>query len=208
MKKTKKNMVGIFDYTKLLALSKSFFSSKYFMIVLVVVILDRLTKFFAFNNCPCVVGPILNIVRVSNTGIAFGMFKGQYSNIIFSLVTVLAIAFLIFLGKYKLTNEKVRLGITFMIGGAIGNLIDRLFMGYVLDIFSFHLSVWYFPAFNVADAFVTMGAFFAILFTFLDERVSSSEKAKLLSKPKLDGKMKKAKTLKKTTKGSKRKLKK
>ena len=95
-----------------------------------------------------------------NTGIAFGLFKG---NVIFFIVsTILVIAILVFLLRLESKNYKVIIPLALILGGAIGNLIDRLRFGYVVDFLDFR--VW--PVFNVADSAITIGGivlFFILL---------------------------------------------
>ncbi|MFW5852642.1 MAG: signal peptidase II [Nanoarchaeota archaeon] len=179
MKKKNEN-----NYLKLL---KSFILNKFFLIFLSVFIIDRLTKLFSLRNCPCVLGSFLNIVNVANRGIAFGIFKtGQYSNLIFVFVTVAALVFLCYM-FFSLRVHAQRTGLVLMAAGAVGNLVDRFVYGAVVDILDFHISLWRFPVFNIADASITIGAAIIVISLFLERRttdkkiVSSGEKK---SKPK------------------------
>lgn len=145
---------------------KALLQNRFFLLIVIVILFDRLTKQIITRMCPCVVAPILNFISATNKGIAFGLFSGtEYANIIFSLIAVVAIS-LITAFLFQTKNEKVRLGLILMIGGAASNLIDRIVYGSVIDIFDFHLSIWRFPAFNVADAAITIGAFIAIMALF------------------------------------------
>ena len=184
------------------------FKNRFFQIVLVVFLIDRITKIFALNRCPCVVGAILNIVTIANRGIAFGLFKGDHSNILFTIVSILIVLLLYYFAFKKLdgktnSSKGIRLGIVFMIAGAIGNIVDRIFFGYVLDIFSFHLSLWYFPAFNIADVSITFGAVLAIVYS-LFEKKKSGDKPSKKSDTKSVKKAKPKKSVKKPAKKSKK----
>ncbi|MFH0771876.1 MAG: signal peptidase II [Candidatus Omnitrophota bacterium] len=128
-----------------------------------VVILDQITKMaavFYLNDLeplPLICG-ILNFTLVRNTGAAFGLFKGNAS--LFVLISVVAIMAISFHLLKK--NTVFYFPLSLILGGAIGNLIDRLRLGYVIDFIDFQ--VW--PVFNVADSCITIGAatlFFLII---------------------------------------------
>ncbi|MDP2908658.1 MAG: signal peptidase II [Nanoarchaeota archaeon] len=131
-----------------------------------VLFLDQLTKYF-FKDKVFVISSFLKLEYVENTGAAFGMLKG------FSwLFIVVAFAVLVFiLWNYKgFKKEKscfqIALGCLF--GGVLGNLIDRLFLGYVRDFIAF--SFW--PTFNVADAFSTIAVIILIVYTLISKKVA------------------------------------
>ena len=94
---------------------------------------------------------------VHNTGIAFGLFKDQ--GIVFIIIPVIAIVLLIFNILYYRNNRELSrtyiIGFSLILGGAIGNLIDRIQVGYVIDFLDFR--IW--PVFNMADSAITVGAF-------------------------------------------------
>lgn len=130
-----------------------------FIIVVPIVILDQLTKLLVINNLKLyqsvpVIQNIFYITFIANKGAAFGMFKNQVP--LFVLAALIAIA-LIFSGIKN--NRHKRAGIydialIFILAGAIGNLIDRLRLGYVIDFLDFR--IW--PVFNIADSAITAGA--------------------------------------------------
>ena len=131
-------------------------------VVFLVVLFDRLTKIFFSNilaegeSLP-IIRNILHMTLVHNTGIAFGLFKGQ--DLVFIVVPVIAIVLLVYnIYYYKYNNEKLSrlyiVAISLILGGAIGNLVDRIQHGYVIDFIDFQ--VW--PVFNVADSAITIGA--------------------------------------------------
>ncbi len=163
----------------------------YFQIIISVFLLDRITKVFALNRCPCVVGPLLNIVTVANNGIAFGLFQGRNSNLVFAILSMAIVSFLYYFAFKKLDGKSVsskgiRLGITFMIAGALANIVDRLFFGYVLDILSFHVGLFYFPVFNIADASITFGAIIAIIYSLFDRKLDEKKSARKVLSAKKD----------------------
>lgn len=130
--------------------------------VLSVIFFDRLTKLFFSNllswgeSLP-VIPNILHITLVHNTGIAFGMFKDR--GIVFIIIPLIAIIWLVYnIYYYKENKEYLSrvyiVAFSLILGGAIGNLIDRIFYGYVIDFVDFR--IW--PVFNVADSAITIGA--------------------------------------------------
>ena len=132
------------------------------MMVLIILIigLDQLTKFILNNNLvlnspyPVIKG-VFYLTLVHNKGAAFGILKNQL--LLFILSSILAII-LIYFNLKKSKNQKKLflndLALGLILSGAIGNLIDRLFLGYVVDFLDFR--VW--PVFNVADSAITVGA--------------------------------------------------
>lgn len=128
-----------------------------FLIVLTVTALDQITKYLIVTSLSPLdsieIFPFLHIVNVRNTGAAFGTFKNLGSNF-FIIVSVVAIIFVIHLLKKRTYNY---VGLSLVLGGAIGNLIDRIFYGNVVDFIDFSLGNFHWPAFNVADASLTVG---------------------------------------------------
>jgi signal peptidase II len=141
-------------------------------IVLLVIVVDQLTKMLVrdalvLHQSIEVIPDWLSLTRVHNTGAAFGMFNGvdfPFKTVVMSLVALVALAGI---GWYALnvpsSDIAARLGMAGVVGGAIGNLIDRAAYGYVLDFVDAYWNDWHFWAFNVADAAITVGAGFMIL---------------------------------------------
>lgn len=130
----------------------------YELIILILIAVDQLSKYWALNYLKdvgsiSVIQNIFHLTYVENRGAAFGMF--QNNQMIFVIVAILASIF----GLYYLHTKKIHLigrtGILLIISGAIGNLIDRVKLGYVVDYFDFRI-VWEY-VFNVADVFVVVG---------------------------------------------------
>ena len=107
--------------------------------------------------------PILDFVYAWNYGISFGLLREyyQYSNAAFLILNSLIITYLIYL-MLKAKSCLSQLGLIFIVGGALGNLVDRIFRGAVFDFLYFHYQNLAFPAFNMADSFITIGACFFI----------------------------------------------
>jgi signal peptidase II len=111
--------------------------------------------------------PFFALYRTYNTGVAFSMFStaGDIPLIVLSLAVV---AFVLFLASRSKPGQVfARVGFALIVGGAIGNLIDRSLLGHVIDYFLFHTPVWSFAVFNLADVFISVGAAMVILEEFL-----------------------------------------
>lgn len=116
--------------------------------------------------------PFLALFRTHNTGIAFSMLSsfGGYGLV---LLTLVVIGVVLWIAARSEPDQLIaRIGFALIIGGAIGNLIDRVLLGYVVDYVLFHLPNWSFAVFNLADAFITVGAGMFILDEFLSWRRS------------------------------------
>jgi signal peptidase II len=127
------------------------------LIVASVIILDQITKhLIAAYLSPLdsvEVFPFLHIVNVRNTGAAFGSFRNVGSSF-FIVISVIAIIFVITLLAKRTYNY---VGLSLVLGGAIGNLTDRMLYGKVVDFLDFSVGSFHWPAFNVADSALTVG---------------------------------------------------
>lgn len=116
--------------------------------------------------------PFFALYRTHNYGIAFSLFAslGPTALIVMTLAVVALVATL----AWRTGSHQgfARAGFALIIGGAIGNLIDRVSLGYVVDYFLFHTPVWSFAIFNLADAFITVGAGLVVLQELVDWRRS------------------------------------
>lgn len=135
-----------------------------------VVVLDQLTKWAALTylvrHAEVAVTPLLNLTLVFNRGAAFGFLNDAdgWQNAFFILVAGVACAVIVFL-LYRLQpgNRLVGVALALILGGAVGNLIDRLLHGYVIDFIDVYYGSWHWPAFNIADSAITIGAVLLIL---------------------------------------------
>lgn len=111
--------------------------------------------------------PFFDLVRWHNTGAAFGLLSGAsgWQNALFLVLGLVLVVFLgsMMRGAANAGDALWGLGLSLMTGGAVGNLIDRVARGYVLDYISVHYGGWYFPAFNVADSAITVGVSLVLL---------------------------------------------
>lgn len=137
--------------------------------ILILIFLDQVTKWWIINYImqPIKILPItpfFNIVLTWNSGISFGIFsnQGSFSVIILSTLATLIVFFLA-VWLMKAENKKLIIGLICIIGGAIGNIIDRVYHGAVIDFLDFHIKNYHWPAFNVADSCIFIGATLIIL---------------------------------------------
>ena len=107
----------------------------------------------------------LNIVRVHNRGAAFSFLAGAagWQRWLFVAIGVGAALLIVYLLRAHAGQRLFCFALTCIMGGAIGNVLDRLLHGYVVDMVDFHLRSWHFPAFNVADTAITFGVIFLLL---------------------------------------------
>lgn len=138
-------------------------------IALLVVFLDQLSKYYMLNEILglqniVIITPFFSLVRAWNTGVSFSMFN-NYGNVgawALSAVALMIVVFLlVWLKTEKNTVAQVALGM--IIGGAIGNVIDRIRLGAVFDFLDLHIGENHWPAFNLADSFICIGAAVLIL---------------------------------------------
>jgi len=131
------------------------------------VVVDQITKFLVEGKMReglevSILPGLFSLTRVHNTGVAFGMAQGN------NLLTgLLALGILIFAGwmarEWDWKKRWVQVVAGLVAGGAVGNLIDRIRVGYVIDFLDFHYGRWSWPAFNVADAAISVGVGILVL---------------------------------------------
>jgi len=124
------------------------------------------TKFFFFTKIRVIDG-ILNLVYVKNKGIAFGLLRNLPDHLKKYFLIYLPVVIIIILSFYIISAKKISKltlwGFILIISGALGNLIDRYFYGYVVDFIDVYVKNFHWPAFNFADAYITIGTFLLIL---------------------------------------------
>ena len=141
-------------------------------IVVAVVLVDQVVKAVVrprlglFDSVSVIPG-FFSLTRVHNTGAAFGLMNAldiPFKTAAMALVQTMALVGLAIYAATLAPGQRLtRIGLSFVIGGAIGNLIDRVYAGYVLDFFDFYWGGWHFWAFNIADASITIGVALMIL---------------------------------------------
>lgn len=138
------------------------------LIAVICLVLDQLSKLYIVTNLSLyetkiVIKNFFNITYVKNTGAAFSILDGN--TILFSIVAIIIIiAINIYIKKNNLNKiEYIIFGI--LSGGIVGNLIDRIFRGYVIDFFDFKIFSYNFPVFNIADICICLSTLLLIIFT-------------------------------------------
>lgn len=148
----------------------------YYIVALVIIVADQVTKRLVVKNMELgekitIWDPYLSMLSHRNRGAAWGMLQGQMW--LFYIVTVVVIIGIIYF-FHKETKGKPLFGISLMLllGGAIGNFIDRLLLGEVVDFISVLIPIinYNFPIFNIADAALTIGVVLVIIVVFIEEK--------------------------------------
>jgi signal peptidase II len=141
---------------------------QFWWLTLAVVATDQVTKALVFASLSLyesttVIPGFIDLVHVRNTGVAFGLLNSStlaYKTAITTTLALVALAGIAMYARQLRSHERVaRLGLACILGGAVGNLIDRARQGFVLDFVDVYWNSWHFWAFNVADAAITIGAF-------------------------------------------------
>ena len=141
---------------------------KYFLLSSFVFLLDQFTKVLIIKNILddhfIAINSYLYIVHFKNEGAAFSFLSdaGGWQRYFLSLVAAVASIFIIFMIKKHRDELYTALGLSLILGGALGNLYDRVSVGYATDFLYFHFNDYYWPAFNVADTAITIGALIII----------------------------------------------
>lgn len=154
--------------------------SRWLGLSVLVIILDQISKawitqHFAYGESLYVLS-VFNLVLVHNTGAAFSFLNdaGGMQRWLFSVIAVVASVWIIWLLRKHAGQTLFAMALSLILGGALGNLIDRITYGYVVDFLSFHWNEHYFPAFNLADSAITCGAFILIFDSFKKEKKHGS----------------------------------
>ena len=138
-------------------------------IAFVVILLDQFTKTLIIGNFQLndsrTVTSFFNVVRVHNSGAAFSFLAGAsgWQRWFFVGLGIVASGFIVWMLRSHGGQKLFGWALALILGGAIGNVVDRLLHGYVVDFIQVHAGGWYFPSFNVADSAITVGAVLLIL---------------------------------------------
>ena len=152
-------------------------------LVALVVVLDQITKVSIdrslelYERIP--VTSFFNVTKAYNPGAAFSFLSdaGGWQRWFFTVVsTVVSVVFVVWLQRMTPRERWLGLSIALILGGAIGNLIDRVIYGHVVDFIHVYWRDWYFPSFNVADAAITAGAAILIALTLFDKEESAGSR--------------------------------
>ena len=145
---------------------------KWIWLAAVVVVLDQLTKYIASTSLemfkPVAVMPMFNWTLMHNTGAAFSFLanEGGWQRWFFAVIAVVVSVFLVLWIKQLEKHEKWQaIALALILGGAIGNVIDRVFLGYVVDFIDVYYKHMHWPAFNIADSAIVIGVVIIIIET-------------------------------------------
>ena len=138
-------------------------------LALLILIADQFTKILIIGSYrlgdSTFITSFFNIVRAHNTGAAFSFLADAsgWQRWLFTGIGVVATVFIVWMLRSHPGQKLFSFSLACILGGAIGNVVDRLLYGYVVDFLQLHWGGWYFPAFNIADSTITIGAVGLIL---------------------------------------------
>ncbi len=145
--------------------------------ILIMVSSDQMSKLYINSlideGKPIEVSSFIKLVEVWNPGISFGIFSTlPYNDFFFSISSILIISILIYL-IHKSNDKLTYFSFSLMVGGAIGNVADRIYWGAVYDFIYFHIGNWYWPVFNLADIYIACGMFILLYRWYIHDRFIS-----------------------------------
>lgn len=155
----------------------------YFLFILFTLILDQVSKLFIIRNLPLssslnIFPGFFNLTHIHNRGAIFGFLSQSRSQVVYYLLMLASLVALSLVIYYffKTPHEEkfLEISLSLILAGALGNLIDRIFRGYVIDFLDFYVRKWHWPSFNVADASVSIGAVFLIFILLFKRRSKCS----------------------------------
>jgi len=160
---------------------------RWLWLTLLCLVLDQVTKHWVAGSMELyqsiTVFPFFNITYVHNLGAAFSFLadQGGWQRWFFTVIAAVAsVLFVYWLAKTPKDNRNLGIAFALLLSGALGNLIDRMLLGYVIDFLDFYVGSYHWPAFNVADSAIFIGAALMILDSFINpsetNEVSSSNK--------------------------------
>lgn len=148
---------------------------RWLAVTILILLADQLTKQMIVQNMALYerieILPFFNLFYIHNLGAAFGFLDDQpgWQRWFFSIITtVVSLGILFWLTKVKPTQKLLIIALVFVLGGALGNLFDRVMYGYVIDFIDWHAAGYHWPAFNIADMAISFGAFLLILDSFIN----------------------------------------
>lgn len=145
-----------------------------------VIILDQVTKqlmlnqFDLYESWPLLPG--LDLTLVYNTGAAFSMLKDATPWLFVALGVAVVLGVLFWMQRHRHGQRLLAMALSLVVGGALGNVIDRVSHGHVIDFIDFNVAGWHYPAFNIADCAIVIGASLIVLDMFIAKRGSARDK--------------------------------
>jgi len=140
-----------------------------YIVACLVAFADQLTKYwvrtnFAVGEVRPVAPGFFNMTFIRNDGAAFGVLRGN--NLFFIVLSLVAVGVILALGgRYRGSTPAVKAGVGLILGGAVGNLIDRFLHGHVIDFLDLYAGRYHWPAFNIADSSICVGVALLVLFS-------------------------------------------
>lgn len=146
---------------------------KIILISILVLMIDIITKQIVINfmiehQSISIIKDFFSITYAKNTGVAFSFLEGKVPLII--IMTTIIIFIILKYIKSTSPNKIESICYGFLLGGAIGNLLDRIIYGYVIDFLDFNIFGYSYPIFNLADTFIVIGIIILIIFSFIESR--------------------------------------
>jgi len=143
---------------------------RFWWISLIVLVVDQITKWLAegylTQHPPVEILPVFRFALAYNTGAAFGLLSdaGGWQRLFFTIIAiVVSIVIIIMLRRLKEHELQVAIALLLVLGGAVGNLVDRVRFGHVVDFIDVYYQTWHWPTFNVADSAITIGAILLVM---------------------------------------------
>ena len=158
-------------------------AAPWFVAAAVIVLADQLVKWVVLSQLrpgePIAVTGFFNLVLVFNKGAAFSFLAAAqgWQTLFFAAIAIVASVVISFLIVRHRNKTLFCTGLALILGGALGNLYDRVVYGHVVDFLDFHAAGWHWPAFNVADSAITLGAVALILESFLHREPADARQA-------------------------------
>lgn len=154
-------------------------TSPYFFFILALLGLDQVTKFLLAKQIPYggsknIIPGFLNFSHVHNRGAIFGFFNQGGNPLVYLILTLASLTALglvvYYFVKVPLAERLLKATLSLVLAGALGNLVDRLLRGYVIDFIDIYIGKYHWPSFNVADSCISIGAVFLIYIFFFKKR--------------------------------------
>jgi len=147
------------------------------LIAVLVFALDRISKVLAFQHLqieePVGIFPMFNLFLTFNTGAAFGFLHeagGWQEWLFIGVASVVSIFLIIWVFQIKTNHLWLKVALALVLGGTLGNLYDRVVYSHVIDFLDFYYNQWHYPAFNLADSAICIGAIMLIIDIFMQKK--------------------------------------
>ncbi len=146
--------------------------TNHIFIIILIALADQITKYLILIHIPLhtqktIIKGFFNITHIRNDGAVWGLLSHTGNGLIPKIITILSlVSFIIIIYFFFKTPKKCKLeliSLSFIMGGAIGNIMDRIFRGYVIDFLDFYIKRWHWANFNIADSFISIGVVLLII---------------------------------------------